>query len=113
LKEVPAELSATSLPQRWHTPRGRKIKPQPVVAMTLADPIKPSSDRRRRPVYIKLPEQNIPFISTDEIKKLKTDKCIPLAYLLQENAPHVTTTLGNVQRASPLYYHVSICKNNK
>lgn len=81
--------------------------------MTLANPTKPSSDRKRRPVYSEVPEQNIPTISADEIKNLKTDKCIPLSYLLQENAPHVTTRLGNVQLASPLYYHVSICKNKK
>jgi hypothetical protein len=37
LKEVPAELSATSLPQQWHTPR--EIKPQAMVSMTLAQDI--------------------------------------------------------------------------
>jgi hypothetical protein len=39
LKEVPAELSATSLPQQWHMPRGRKIKPQAIVSMTWAQDI--------------------------------------------------------------------------
>lgn len=37
LKEVPAELSATSLPQQWHMPR--EIKPQAIVSMTLAQDI--------------------------------------------------------------------------
>ena len=51
LKEVPAELSATSLPQQWHKPRGRKIKPQAVVSMTLANPIKSPADRKRKPIF--------------------------------------------------------------
>lgn len=50
LKEVPAELSATSLPQQWDKPRGRKIKAQPMIAMTLAYPTKPSSERKRKPI---------------------------------------------------------------
>ena len=47
LKEVPDELSSTSLPQQWHKPRGRKVKPQPVTSLVMA---KPKKDRKRRPV---------------------------------------------------------------
>ncbi|XP_033646503.1 uncharacterized protein LOC117305734 [Asterias rubens] len=36
LKEVPAFLSATSLPQQWHKPRGKIISPRPVSSMVFA-----------------------------------------------------------------------------
>ena len=81
LKEVPAELSVTSLPQQWHKPRGRKIKAQPVIAMTLADPTKPSSERKRKPICTEVAKQEIPSSSSEEILKLKNDSSIPLSCL--------------------------------
>ncbi|XP_023930658.1 uncharacterized protein LOC112041543 [Lingula anatina] len=50
LKEVPAELSATSLPQQWHKPRGKKISPAPVMEMVMSK-AKSATDRKRKPVY--------------------------------------------------------------
>ena len=109
LKEVPAELSATSLPQQWHKPRGRKIKPQPVTSMTLANPTKSPAERKRKPVYSNIPEENILKLPTSaEILKLKGDRLIPLPHLLQENASTVTTRVGDVQVGSPIYFHVSL-----
>ena len=107
LKEVPAELSATSLPQQWHKPRVRKIKAQPMIAMTLADPTKPSSERKRKPICTVVPKQEIPRSSSAEILKLKNDSSISLSYLLQENTLPMPTRLGNVQLALPLYFNVS------
>jgi hypothetical protein len=60
LKEVPDELSATSLPQQWHKPRGRRIKPQAVVSMTLANPIKSPADRKRKPIFTEVSEETVP-----------------------------------------------------
>ena len=49
LKEVPTEISATSLPQKWHIPRGRTMVSEPVCQMVMA---KPGQGRRKRvPVY--------------------------------------------------------------
>ncbi|KAK3719188.1 hypothetical protein QZH41_020415, partial [Actinostola sp. cb2023] len=56
LKEVPAALSCTSLPQQWHKPRGSKIKPRSVVNMILAK-AKASGKRKRKPVVTKTTNQ--------------------------------------------------------
>ena len=49
LKAVPDDLSATSLPQQLHKPRGRKIKPQPVSSLVMAKP--KNISRKRRPCF--------------------------------------------------------------
>ena len=112
LKEVPDELSATSLPQQWHKPRGRKIKPQAVVSMTLANPIKSPADRKRKPIFTEVSEETVPNSTPNQILKLKEDRKTPLSYLQQENAPTIPTRLGQVQTGSPLYFHVSVKVQN-
>ncbi|CAC5416924.1 unnamed protein product [Mytilus coruscus] len=104
--EVPSELSATSFPQQWHKPRGRKIKAQPVVSMILANPTTPSSERKSKPVFTEIPQVDLPGSSSSAILKLKEDDDIPLSYLLQENATTIDTRLGKVQTWSLLYFHL-------
>lgn len=48
LKEVPADLPSTSLPQQWHKPQGKKINPEPASNIVLAKP--GASKRKRRSV---------------------------------------------------------------
>ena len=54
LKEVPADLSSTSLPQKWHKPRGEKIRAEPITNIVLA---KCSKVRERRPVFATLKDE--------------------------------------------------------
>lgn len=96
MTEVPAALSATSLSQQWYKPGGKNIQTQPVIAMTLVDPSKPSVDIKRKPLYTEDPKPDIHNSSTEKILKLKNDPSIPLSYLLQENTLHIPTRLGNV-----------------
>ncbi|KAK3737281.1 hypothetical protein QZH41_019808, partial [Actinostola sp. cb2023] len=82
LKEVPAALSCTSLPQQWHKPRGSKIKPRSVVNMILAK-AKASGKRKRKPVVTKTTKQRLIRPTKNEILKLKTAlKDSAVAYLV-------------------------------
>lgn len=47
LKEPPADLSSTSLPQQWGKPRGKKIQPVAVPKMVI---VKPKAGRKRKPL---------------------------------------------------------------
>ncbi|CAC5374936.1 unnamed protein product [Mytilus coruscus] len=67
----------------------------------------PSSRRKRKPVFTKIPQVDLPGSSTSAILKLKEDDDIPLSYLLQENATTIDTRLGKVQTGSLLYFRVS------
>ena len=75
--------------------------------MTLANPKKSPADRKRKPIFTEVSEETVPNSTPNQILKLK-DRKTPLSYLLQENAPTITTRLGQVQTGSPLYFHVGI-----
>ncbi|XP_038064883.1 uncharacterized protein LOC119735247 [Patiria miniata] len=103
LKEIPGQLSCTSLPQQWHKPCGCKIRPQSVAGLVMA---KPKKTRKRQPVAAKVTKQSVLLPTCGEIKQLKALANTPLNYLLHEDAELSDTPLGQVQRRSSLNYQV-------
>ncbi|XP_066275513.1 uncharacterized protein [Branchiostoma lanceolatum] len=95
LVEVPTQPSATSLPQQWHKPRDKKIKPDAVTSMVLAKPTKVK--RKRKPVSHKPTSQSIFPPTKDDIGHLKSKPNTPLSYLISEDCMVVDTTKGKVQ----------------
>ncbi|CAG2252306.1 unnamed protein product [Mytilus edulis] len=74
--------------------------------MTLADPTTPSSERKWKPVFTDIPQNNLPGSSSSANFKLKEDNEIQLSNLLQENAATIDSRLCKVQTGSLLYFHL-------
>ena len=53
-KEIPAEKSCKSGPQKWHKPRGDKITPQPLMKLIFAKATTDQQQKKRDPVMCHL-----------------------------------------------------------
>lgn len=75
----------------------------------MANPKKSPADRKRKPIFTEVSEETVPNSTPNQILKPKEDRKTPLSYLLQENAPTITTRLGQVQTGVTIIFP---CKYN-
>ena len=124
LKEFPADLTCTTLPQAWNLPKGESIMPEPVMKCTF---VKSASDKDRKrqlnPVSCKLcnarfskkkwSQESIIKVCED----LKSNKYSPpFSYLLsdyQEASETVHTVFGNLSLGYVLGYQLTDLDENR
>ncbi|XP_061190839.1 uncharacterized protein LOC133198955 [Saccostrea echinata] len=108
-KEVPSEISSTSLPQQWDKPRGEKIKAEPVSTMIISRPT--NLERERKPVIASYIDTRKIDINSDDIQELKKLKQSPISYLVTTTNWTVNTVnapLGEQLIGSALSYHAPL-----
>ena len=115
-KEIPSDLSCTSLPQKWHKPRGDKITPEPVMKISFAKATTDRTRRQRDPVFCYLYDARGKKIravpSVEEVtpvrETIKTrSKHIPFTYLTDDKDISLKETIfGSVPEGSPLSYQL-------
>ena len=117
LKEIPADLTCTSLPQAWNIPRGESITPEPVMKCTFVKPVS-DKDRKRKlnPVSCKLYDARSSKKKWNQesilkmCEDLKSEKYSPpFFYLLsdQEASENVHTVFGNLPLGCVLGYQLT------
>ena len=116
IKEIPAEKSCTSRPQKWHKPRGEKITPQPLMKLTFAKATTDRQQRKRDPVLCRLYDARAKK-ARGMITKEKMDRVadvlkarsrnIPFSYMLEDKSNNIKESLfGDVHDNSPLSYQL-------
>ncbi|KAL4222770.1 hypothetical protein ACF0H5_018810 [Mactra antiquata] len=101
-KEIPNQLSCTSIPQQWNVPRGKKIAATPINHIVVA---KPSLTRKRKPVLCQVDANiKLPKVTTEDIVQLQQAKGTPLQYIVSPDRPTVDSPFGKVQLGSILSY---------
>lgn len=115
-KEIPSDLSCTSLPQKWHKPRGDKITPEPVMKLSFAKATTDRTQRQRDPVFCYLYDARAKKIrtvpSSEEVSPVKEkikarSKHIPFTYLTDDKDNSLKETIfGTLPEGSPLSYQL-------
>ncbi|XP_046570807.1 uncharacterized protein LOC124279049 [Haliotis rubra] len=103
-KEIPSDLSSTSMPQQWNKPRGDKILPVPISQVVVA---RPTEQRKRKPIQC---HTNMNYkLPRVDMASLQTLQGTPLLHrTAQHDLPSVQTPLGDVPIGSALSYQVYI-----
>lgn len=112
IKEIAWDKTCTSLPMKWHEPRGSKITPAPVMNISFANTA--VGDRKRNPVQCSLYEAR----ATEEARchtagaitwtkeTFSRHKNTPISYLAEESPADVATPFGTVPLGSVLSYQL-------
>ena len=116
IKEIPAEKSSTSRPQKWHKPRGDKITPHPLMKLTFAKATTDRQQRKRDPVLCRLYDERAKKargITKNEnmdrvIKTLKSrSRNIPFSYMFDDRSFSMKESLfGEVPDGSSLSFQL-------
>ena len=116
IKEIPADVTCTDLPQTWHKPRGSSIQPDPIMSCTVAKADTDCSDRKKDPLTCILHKACTPTISQDDMQNIQTaldDRHTPFSYLLQpasDTQKYVQTVFGKVPIGSTMGYQLTDVK---
>ncbi|XP_046558856.1 sodium- and chloride-dependent glycine transporter 2-like [Haliotis rubra] len=91
-KEIPSDLSSTSMPKQWNKPRGDKILPVPISQVVVA---RPTEQRKRKPIQCHT-DMNYKLPRVD-MASLQTPQGTPLLHrTAQHDLPWVQTPMGDV-----------------
>ena len=77
-REVPEQLSCTSVPQQWHVPRGNTIAPTTINHVVVARATE--GKRRRKPDLCQFDEQTKLVIKCCQSKSYNVYSCIQYFY---------------------------------